>query len=115
MKEAFTRATWIGSGAGQIDELKETQAAILRVQSGLSTYENEIAKLGGDYREVFAQAVREQKYIEKNELQFLLSAKRPLGAQAPGAGGASPAGGDGGSGGQDDDPGDGNGNGGDGN
>jgi lambda family phage portal protein len=115
MKEAFTRATWIGSGAGQIDELKETQAAILRVQSGLSTYELEIAKLGGDYREIFAQAVREQKFIEKNGLQFLLSAKRPLGAQAPGQSGASPAGGDGGSGGQDDDPGDGNGNGGDGN
>jgi lambda family phage portal protein len=109
MKEAFTQCTWIGSGAGQIDELKETQAAILRVQSGLSTYEQEIAKLGGDYREVFAQAVREQKYIEKNNLQFLLSAKRPLGAAVPAAspagegqdGGENADGGEGGEGGDD--------------
>jgi lambda family phage portal protein len=83
MKEAISSAIWVGSGAGQIDELKETQAAILKVQSGLSTYELEAAKLGVDWRDIFAQSVREQKYIEKNGLQFLLSAKRPLGQQAP--------------------------------
>ncbi len=83
MKEAFCRALWIGSGAGQIDELKETQAAILKVQSGLSTYEAEISKLGGDYREMFRQAIREQKMIREGKLEFLLTAKRPLGAQTP--------------------------------
>jgi capsid protein len=36
-KECFTACEWIGTGRGQIDELKETQAALLRVKGGLST------------------------------------------------------------------------------
>ena len=63
-KAAYTRATFVGSGRGQIDELKETQAAMLRVKSGLSTYEEECAKLGKDWREVFEQLAREQRMIQ---------------------------------------------------
>lgn len=59
-REAFTRCTWIGASRGQIDEYKETQAAVLRIKAGLSTHEVEIARLGEDYREVFAQLRREQ-------------------------------------------------------
>jgi lambda family phage portal protein len=62
-KAAYTRATFVGSGRGQIDELKETQAAMLRVKAGLSTYEAECAKLGVDYREVFEQLARENRMI----------------------------------------------------
>lgn len=82
-KEAITRCTWIGAGSGQIDELKETQAAILRIQSGLSTYEYEIAKLGGDWRERFVQSARESGVITTLNLPFQLSAKRPLGNPPP--------------------------------
>lgn len=57
MKDAYTRCTWIGSGRGQIDEPKETAAALARIAGGLSTYEKECAKLGEDYRELFAQQV----------------------------------------------------------
>lgn len=76
-KEAFIKAAWIGAGRGQIDELKETQAAILRIKSGLSTYEYELAKLGMDYRETFAQRAREEKIITAAQLSFALDAERP--------------------------------------
>lgn len=76
-KEAFTRASWIGAGRGQIDELKETQAAILRIKSGLSTYEYEISKMGGDFREVFAQRAREEGIIKTHGLAFALDTQRP--------------------------------------
>ena len=55
---------------GQIDELKETQAAVLRVQNGLSTYEDEIARLGGDWRKKFRQMSRERKMAKLLELPF---------------------------------------------
>jgi lambda family phage portal protein len=61
MKEAYTSATWIGAPRGQIDEVKETQAAILRMSKGLSTAEEECARLGKDWREVYAQMERERK------------------------------------------------------
>jgi len=77
MKEAFTRATWIGAGSGMIDELKETQAALLRIKGGLSTYEAELAKLGKDWRRVFAQRAREEGLITDLELAFSLDATRP--------------------------------------
>jgi capsid protein len=35
-KECLTACDWIGTGRGQIDELKETQAALLRVKGGMS-------------------------------------------------------------------------------
>lgn len=63
-KAAYTRCSWTGSGRGQIDELKETQAAMLRVKAGLSTYEEECSKLGKDWREVFEQLARENKMIQ---------------------------------------------------
>ncbi len=62
-KEAFCTASWIGSGAGQVDELKETQAAMLRIASGLSTHEIENARLGQDWRKTAKQAGREQKFF----------------------------------------------------
>lgn len=82
MREAFSRATWIGAGAGQIDEMKETQAAVMRVKAGFSTYEKEIARFGDDWREVFAQRAREEGVIAKTPaLKRLLS----LDATKPGA------------------------------
>jgi lambda family phage portal protein len=76
MREAYSKCSWIGASSGQIDELKETQAAILRIKSGLSTYEAEIAKLGGDFREVFEQRAREEGIIKAKGLAFSLDAQR---------------------------------------
>lgn len=74
MKDAYTRARFVGSGRGQIDELKETQAAMLRIKCGLSTYEEECALLGKDYREVFEQRAREEKAISALNIPVNLDA-----------------------------------------
>ncbi|AZZ98760.1 phage portal protein [Pseudoalteromonas sp. R3] len=58
-KEAWTRCEWIGAGRLSIDGLKEVKEAILRIESGLSTYERELALMGEDYIEVFEQQARE--------------------------------------------------------
>ncbi len=62
-KDAICASTWIGASRGQVDELKETQAAVLRIKSGLSTYEEECAKLGRDFRDVFEQRATEQEAL----------------------------------------------------
>lgn len=72
-REALTQASWIGAARGQIDETKETDAAMARIRSGLSTYENECARLGEDFRRVFEQRAREQRLAEKYGLQLDLS------------------------------------------
>ena len=76
MLEAFMRCSWIGQGTGQIDELKETQAAILRIKAGLSTYESEIARLGEDWREVFEQKALEAGVIEEKGLVLDLNTNK---------------------------------------
>lgn len=90
-KDAYCRASWIGASTGQVDEMKETQAAVLRIKSGLSTYETECAKLGTDFREVFEQAAREKSRMDALGLEFdttptkggTLSAERSKKAKAP--------------------------------
>ena len=59
--DAICACDWIGASRGQIDELKETQAAIQRILFGLSTWEDELGRLGKDWRKVFAQIQREQE------------------------------------------------------
>lgn len=63
-REAYGACEWIGASRGQIDELKETQAAVLRIKYRLSTYEDEHARLGKDFRRVFEQVEREVKIME---------------------------------------------------
>ena len=67
--DAFTNAEWIASGMGQIDELKETQAAVLRIKNRLSTYEIEIARMGHDYRPMFEQIAREEGLLDELEIR----------------------------------------------
>lgn len=76
MKDAYTRCAWIASGRGQVDELKETQAAMLRIKAGLSTYEKEASKLGEDWRELAAQRAKEEKVFRDLDLPFSLDAQR---------------------------------------
>lgn len=59
--DALSQCSWIGAARGQIDELKETQAAVLRIKYGLSTHEDELARLGKDWRKVYQQLEREKK------------------------------------------------------
>lgn len=60
-KAAWCNCDFIGSGRLAIDGLKEVKEAVLRVEYGFSTYEKELAQMGEDYQEIFAQQVREQQ------------------------------------------------------
>lgn len=61
----YLHCAWYGAGSGQVDELKETQAALLRVRGGLSSREQEIARLHGqDWRDVIDQMKVEDDYIK---------------------------------------------------
>lgn len=62
--DAFSRCDWIGASRGQIDEVKETQAAVLRINNGLSTIEEEAARLGKDWRSLMRQLAREKEWKE---------------------------------------------------
>ena len=67
--DALASCEWIGAGRGQVDELKETQAAMLRLRGGLSTYEDEIARIhGADWRKLIKQRLREKTILEKLDL-----------------------------------------------
>lgn len=74
-KEALCSCGWIGSGRGQIDELKETQAAMLRIKAGLSTVEIECARLGLDWRKLYRQLKREQDMRDELEIMQVLDAQ----------------------------------------
>ncbi len=71
--EAYSQCSWIGANMGQIDGLKETQAAVLRLNNGLGTAEDELAALGKDWRQVYKQLAREQKY--RDRIGLVLSAE----------------------------------------
>ena len=75
-REAYLSCQWVGASRGQIDEMKETQAAILRIQNGLSTYEKEASRLGDDFREIFIQRAREKRMME--ELGITPEIKAPV-------------------------------------
>lgn len=67
-REAYCNCQWIGASMGQIDELKETQAAVLRLKYNITTHEQEIARQGGDYRQVFRQKGREKVMMEDEDI-----------------------------------------------
>lgn len=71
--DAYTQCEWIGASKGQIDELKETQAATLRLKYNLSTHEDELARLGKDWRTVFAQKAREKKMMDDLDIALALA------------------------------------------
>lgn len=50
IQAAYRKSQWIGQGMGQIDPVKDTNGAILRMANGLSTGANEAATMNGtDY------------------------------------------------------------------
>ncbi|KFC09042.1 phage portal protein [Trabulsiella guamensis ATCC 49490] len=60
-RSSWCRSEWIGAGRMAIDGLKEVQEAVMRIEGGLSTYEKELAIMGEDYQEIFAQQLRESE------------------------------------------------------
>ncbi|MDO6707930.1 phage portal protein [Photobacterium sp. 1_MG-2023] len=64
-RHAWTKCDWIGAGRLAIDGLKEVKEAVMRIESGLSTYEKELAQMGEDYQEIFTQQVEEMAERKK--------------------------------------------------
>src|SRR5690606_16664990 len=59
---AWLGANWTGPSPGQIDPLKEAQAAKLRVEEGFSTRQQETAELtGGDWEANHEQRAKEER------------------------------------------------------
>lgn len=63
--DAYSNAEWIGANQGQIDELKETQAMVLRLKYKITTYAEEQARLGKNWLATMRQAAREKKVMEE--------------------------------------------------
>lgn len=62
IKAAWCGADWYGDAQGQLDPLKEANAAKVRVEEGFSTREREAAELTGmKYENIHAVRVREEK------------------------------------------------------
>jgi lambda family phage portal protein len=58
-RAAYTRCRWMGPPRGWVDPVKEAQAAVLRMDAGLTTLEQECAEQGMDWEDVLAQRARE--------------------------------------------------------
>jgi lambda family phage portal protein len=64
IKKAWCKANWNGPAPGQLDPVKEANAAILRVDQGFSTRERETIEItGGNWDENVAQIKRENQLL----------------------------------------------------
>ena len=62
---AYSRARWVFAGRGWVDQVKEAQAAKLRMEIGVSTLESECADQGLDWEDVLEQRKRERDRMEE--------------------------------------------------
>jgi capsid protein len=65
MRSAYCRSRLLGPGRGWIDPVKEAQAAVLRMDAGITTLEDECAEQGGDWEEQVYQRAFERALFEK--------------------------------------------------
>lgn len=71
IQKAYCNAIWNGPSQGQIDPLKEANAAILKINNGLSTRSKEVAELnGGDFEQNVRIIARENKILESKGVMF---------------------------------------------
>lgn len=62
IRKAYCKADWNGPTQGQLDPVKEANAAAIRVQNGFSTRAKETVELtGGNFNENHRQRVKEEK------------------------------------------------------
>jgi lambda family phage portal protein len=72
----------VPDGQPYVDPLKDAQAAAFAISFGLSTYEAEIGKRGGDYKAVWAKLAEEKKLAEQLNLVLQTPGGIPWGDQA---------------------------------
>jgi lambda family phage portal protein len=76
MRLAWSGAQWIGPAMGQIDPLKEVDAAAKRIEARLSTRERETAELTGeDWEDTADQLASEQRRMEAQGIAPALGAR----------------------------------------
>ncbi|GAV24798.1 phage portal protein [Carboxydothermus islandicus] len=69
IRMAYSGAEWYGPSQGQIDPLKEVNAAALRVKEGFSTRAREAAELtGSDFERIVRQRAREERMMREGGL-----------------------------------------------
>lgn len=69
IRKAYSNAIWNGPSQGQIDPLKEANAAVIKINNGLSTRTKETAELnGGDFEQNVRIVARENKILRKKEV-----------------------------------------------
>jgi len=68
IREAYLQCQWVGPAQGQIDPVKETQAAVLKINNGLSTRALETAAIGGDWEANHRQLVKETRMRQEGGL-----------------------------------------------
>lgn len=69
IRAAWSGASWGGPGQGQIDPVKETNGAILRIQGNLGTYEDEYTAIhGGEWGSAMVRRAREDRKLKENGL-----------------------------------------------
>jgi len=72
VRKAYCGAEWNGPSPGQLDPLKEVNAAKTRVQEGFSTRQRETAELtGGDWNQNYRQRVREERMMREGGLSSI--------------------------------------------
>lgn len=68
-RTAYCRAQWMGPGRGWVDPVAEKKGAILGMDAGLSTLENEAAENAGeDWEEILDQRQREMEAFKERGL-----------------------------------------------
>lgn len=69
IRMAYSGAEWHGPSQGQIDPLKEVNAAVVRIREGLSTRAREAAELtGSDFERIVRQRAREERMMREGGL-----------------------------------------------
>jgi lambda family phage portal protein len=76
-KYAYTRCRWIMQGRGWVDPVKEAKAAQIRMDSNLSTLEQECAEQGLDYEEVLEQKAYEKKMAQDLGVPLKIDGVKP--------------------------------------
>jgi len=78
VRAAWCRANWFGDAQGQLDPLKEANAAAVRVAEGFSTREREAAELTGmKFNEIHAQRKHEEEMRRADGLTSPLVIEKP--------------------------------------
>lgn len=67
---AYAKIKWLGTGRGYVDPEKEAKAANMRINTRISTLEDECAEQGKDHEEVLEQMAEELELMKKLGLPF---------------------------------------------